>query len=342
MTNKMTPEERLTNSIVSLIENNQTEGSIDWVKVGLHEQHNANGDRYNSTNNLILSEEAQSRGYKNTQWLTFNQSKKLGGELKGQKSTYIVLSFPVFEKDKNSGKFIFDKNGKKIIKFFKRSGMPVFNIEQTGLEVDPKLNIDEAVLDKTELSEATEEFIKKFPVNIDWNGDKAYYNPGMNFIGMPGRDQFKNESGLFSVLAHECSHSTGHKDWLDRDGITGKHAFGSKGYAKEELVAELSAAMICSKMGVEYKLEHHASYLKSWIEVLNNDSKFIFKAMHDATKASDEVLKYARPETADQTVDPLAEFERINKKVDEGLDSLPLPEISLNFGTDSSKKNKDQ
>ena len=288
---KISPEERLTSSIISMIENNQDQGSIDWVKIGLHDQHNADGRGYNPTNNLILSEEAQTWGYKNTQWLTFNQCKKAGGDLKGKKSTYIVLSFPFFKKDKN-GKFVLDGNGEKVIKGFRKSGMPVFNIEQTGLDVDPKFNIVELNLDKVELSAMTEDFISDFPVDIKFFGDKAFYSPGLNVIGMPGRDQFKNEAGLFSVLAHECSHSTGHKDWLNRDGIVNIGAFGTKVYAKEELVAELSAAMICSKLGVQYKLEHHASYLKSWISVLNNDSKFIFKAMSDAKKASDAVLEY--------------------------------------------------
>jgi antirestriction protein ArdC len=288
---KLSSEERITNSIIELIENNETDSGIDWVKVGLRDQHNHLGKEYNELNSLILSEEANRMGYTNTQWLTFQQIKKAEGNVKGQRSTYIVLSFPLFKKDKNN-KYVFDKNGDKILNGFRKGGCAVFNIEQTGLTIDPKFNVEDIKLDKVELSVMTKSLIEDFPVEVYFSGNEAFYNPNLNFITLPKKDQFVSEEALISVLLHEMSHSTGHKDWLNRDGINGKHKFGSTGYAKEELVAELSAAMICSKLGIEYKLAYHASYIQNWLSILKNDSNYIFKASRLAKDACIEVMKY--------------------------------------------------
>ena len=291
-TNKISPEQRVTNTIIELIESNQTESGLNWVKLGSRFQHRQDGKPYNLLNSLILSEEATKSGYKNTQWLTFNQVKKLEGNVKGQKSTYIVLSFPVFEKD-DSGKLILNKKGEKQIKTFRNGGCAVFNIEQTGLTPDPKFNFETLELEPLELDSMSKDFISAFPVPISFDGgNKAYYKPSDHSIHLPETEQFTSNGAFLSVLLHEATHSTGHSSWLNRDGINGKHAFGSTGYAFEELVAELGASMLCNKYGIEYKMEFHASYIQSWLKTLNNDAKAIFKASSHAQKAVNEISKY--------------------------------------------------
>jgi antirestriction protein ArdC len=290
--NKITPEQRVTDKIINLIENNQTENGIDWVKVGMRIHHRHDGKAYNLLNSMILSEEAERCEYKNSQWLTFNQIKKLDGNVKGKKSTYITLSFPIFEKDGN-GKFVFNTKGEKQIKGFRRSGVGVFNIEQTGITPDQAFNIEKVELEELVVSQMTSNFVDNFPTPIRFDGgNKAFYRPSTNSIHLPKEDQFDSNESLLSVMFHEAAHSTGHKDWLDRDGITGGHKFGSSKYAFEELVAEITSAMICSKYGIEYKMAFHASYIESWLKVLKNDTKAIFKASAQATKACDEISNY--------------------------------------------------
>ena len=288
---KQTIEEKLTQRIIELIETNSTEVGLDWAKIGLRAMHNANGKPYNLMNSMLLSDAASDQGYKNTQWLTFNQVKEKGGSVKGQKSSLIVLTFPSFEKNAD-GSYKYDEAGEKIIRGFYRKGVNVFNIEQTGLEADKNYAFTIEENEDLELSKVTQSLVDNFPTPIEFSGQKAFYSPTRNTITLPEVKLFTSEAAIFSTAAHECAHSTGQEGWLNREGITNFDSFGSKQYAKEELIAELAAALTCMKVGSEYKVEHHANYLKSWLEALKEDPKFILNVMNDATKASDEILKY--------------------------------------------------
>lgn len=297
---KITAQEKLTNLVIEIIENGLTEnnGQINWDSIDLRGQHNHQGNRYNIINSTILSKESKGCGYTNTQWLTFKQSNALGGDLKGKKSTSIVLAFPIFEKDKK-GNFVLDKDGQKIIDTFRYSGVALFNIQQTGLDEDPQYSFDREArkLNNVELGELSIDFIEAFQkkVPIDFGGvDTASYKPTLNRISMPHQFLFHDEAHFQSTLFHEASHSTGHQDWLNRDGIVKFDKFGSVQYAKEELIAELSSAMICSELNIDYKLEFHASYLENWIQVLKNDTKYIGKASSEAGKACDAVLEFIK------------------------------------------------
>jgi antirestriction protein ArdC len=97
---------------------------------------------------------------------------------------------------------------------------------------------------------------------------------------------------------HELSHWTGHRSRLARD-LTGR--FGSKCYAAEELVAELSAAFLCASLGVDCALEHHASYVKNWNELLTEDSRAVITAASKAQAAADYLLGRIRPESAEDS-----------------------------------------
>ncbi len=94
---------------------------------------------------------------------------------------------------------------------------------------------------------------------------------------------------------HELSHWTGHRKRLDRDQSGG---FGSKPYAREELCAEISAAFICAALGIVPTVRH-ADYVGSWLEVLREDNRAIFRAASQATKAADYILAFAEGEEAD-------------------------------------------
>ncbi len=173
--------------------------------------------------------------------------------------------------------------------------MNVFNVQQTGLEADPKFDLETLDTPQLKTSDLTENLINEFPVEVGFGGNKAYYRPSTDTIQLPERDAFTSDESLFSVLAHECAHATGHESRLNRSGITGGHSFGSKEYAKEELIAELTAAIVCDKHKVAYLLEHHASYLKSWLSALKGDSKFIYSVMNQASAAAKEVSSHIDP-----------------------------------------------
>ncbi|MDR4950521.1 zincin-like metallopeptidase domain-containing protein [Neobacillus cucumis] len=103
---------------------------------------------------------------------------------------------------------------------------------------------------------------------------------------------FQIPEEYYCTLLHEMVHSTGHKSRLARPGImTEGVAFGDEIYSKEELVAEMSAAMLCGVAGIDNStIENSASYIISWLRALKKDSRLILQAAAQAQKAADYIL----------------------------------------------------
>jgi antirestriction protein ArdC len=107
---------------------------------------------------------------------------------------------------------------------------------------------------------------------------------------MPSRSAFNSAEEFYSTLFHELTHSTGHTKRVGRDGIEKLNTFGSEAYSKEELIAEMGAAMLCGVAGIERQtLSNSAAYLKSWIDVLKSDSHMVVSAASQAQKAADYI-----------------------------------------------------
>jgi antirestriction protein ArdC len=104
---------------------------------------------------------------------------------------------------------------------------------------------------------------------------------------MPERTAFNTRDSYYTTLYHELVHSTGHKSRLDRlDNST----FGSEPYAKEELVAELGAAMLSAVTGIDNTQDASASYIAAWLRELRNDKQLVVKAAAAAQRAADLIL----------------------------------------------------
>jgi antirestriction protein ArdC len=118
---------------------------------------------------------------------------------------------------------------------------------------------------------------------------------------MPSRSAFDSAEKYYSTLFHELTHSTGHPSRVGREGIMEHNPFGSEDYSKEELVAEMGAAMLCGVAGVESRtLDNSASYLQSWINRLRSDSRLIVSAASQAQKAADYILARTAVDTERQ------------------------------------------
>src|SRR5690606_18436020 len=101
---------------------------------------------------------------------------------------------------------------------------------------------------------------------ITHGGSRAFYRPGTDSVTMPPQNLFAMPEEYYATLFHELTHSTGHKDRLDRDGIRKPSSFGSAGYAREELIAEMGAAFLCSRSGIGTRtIDNAAAYLQGWI-----------------------------------------------------------------------------
>ena len=103
---------------------------------------------------------------------------------------------------------------------------------------------------------------------------------------MPPNNTFQSEESYYSVLFHELVHSTGHASRCDRSAM-GKGSFGSEKYSKEELIAEMGAAMLCAITGIENQIEMSAAYIASWLSALKDDPKLVMQAAGKAQKAAD-------------------------------------------------------
>ena len=144
-----------------------------------------------------------------------------------------------------------------------------------------------------------EEVIKTFKSNnkslliSEEKSNRAFYSPLRDSIVVPLREQFHSLKHFYHTLFHEMAHSTGHKDRLNRSGITNISAgFGTKEYSCEELVAEMASAMLCSKININTKelLDNTTAYIQSWNKVLKNNPKWIIWASSQAEKACKFIL----------------------------------------------------
>ena len=125
---------------------------------------------------------------------------------------------------------------------------------------------------------------------IKHGGNRAFYSPMLDYVGMPERGQFDSAESYYTTLFHELAHSTGHESRLGRKSLIQPAPFGSEDYSQEELVAEFASAFLTGEAGIEVPVERSASYLANWLQVLKNDRKMLVTAAAQAQKASDFVL----------------------------------------------------
>ena len=137
------------------------------------------------------------------------------------------------------------------------------------------------------------------PIN-QVKGDKAYYSPGEDRIVVPKREQFVDGEAFATNTLHECAHATGADSRLDRH--LGGHPFGSPEYAKEELIAELSAAVISSQFGMSKHIKSDsAQYLKSWLGSLQQGPEYLKSVLGDVRRSSGMIIQ--RLESIQQEMD---------------------------------------
>jgi len=249
---------------------------------------------YSGVNVLILWGAVIEHGWPSQSWLTFQQAQEAGGCVrKGEHGVTVVYSdrfTPEAEKERATR----EGGDPKAVPFLKR--FTVFNVAQceglrAGLASDP------APLPEREIVPIAEELIAASGVDFRIGGDRAYYVPSHDFVQVPPQPAFFEQVNYYRTCLHELTHATGHARRLARD-LT--NSFGSKDYAREELIAEMGSAFLCAALGIVPTVRH-ADYIGSWLEVLREDSRAIFRAASDATKAAEWLL--ARHREAQATRD---------------------------------------
>lgn len=220
----------------------------------------ATGRRYSGINVLILWGAVIEGGYATQSWLTFRQAKALGATVrKGERGTTVVYASR-FIPGEDRGQPMAKLDTPRGIPFLKR--FTVFNAEQCeglpeGIGVPASPPALELILpDADRLIEAT-------GVDFRIGGARAYYDPLHDYVQVPPPQAYFEPINWHRTAFHELSHASGHASRLGRD-LTG--SFGSKKYAQEELVAEISAAYVCAALGIVPTVRH-ADYVGSWLEL---------------------------------------------------------------------------
>ena len=284
-----------------------TEGALQWPK-------NLNGREYNGMNAFLLLLHCEKEGYRIPRFCTFDriqQFNRTGSKdkeakprvsvLKGEHSFPVMLTtFTVVDKETKERikwedyKLLSQEQREKYNVYPKLQTYHVFNVAQTNLkEVRPELwekLEQEYSMPKVDKSGAFEP-VDRMIADNRWicpikpmYGDSAYYSISKNEIVVPEKGQFKDGESFYSNLFHEMGHSTGAENQLDRLKPT---TFGSAEYAREELVAELTAALTAQRYGMSKHLKDDtAAYLKAWLDSLKESPQFIKTVLLDVKKAS--------------------------------------------------------
>ena len=264
--------QEVTDSIIKQLEN----GAMPWIKPwttdSTADKNFLSQAPYKGINRLMLGLSSMVNGFNCPVWASFKQWQTVGATVrKGEKGTKIVFYSPVTKENKQTG----DVEAYNLLKTYY-----VFNASQVdGVTIQAP-----SVPDKPfNAIEAAELRIKLTGAIITHGGDSAFYAPSVDKINVPHKASFISEASYYATVFHELTHWTGHELRCNRN-LKGK--FGNPLYAFEELVAEMGAAFLCQDYRIAGELRH-AGYIESWLKVLKEDSKAIFKAAALAQKAAD-------------------------------------------------------
>lgn len=283
---------RVTQAIIDMLEN---KGKLSWSKSWEAFDYiplRSSGQPYRGVNILSLWVEAEDKGYSSPYWFTFNQCKELKGNVKGGAKGYPIIYYRNITEESEDDTEELVAKPKFILKTY-----TVFNADQCeGLEDKYYHKADKYLLDNTRRDHSLDKYFHDTGAKIvEAPGDKAFYTPSLDYIRMPIFSQFKDSESFYSVLAHEVIHWTGHKTRLDRLEPNAK-----ANDAYEELIAELGNAFLCAELGISKQVrQDHGAYIQSWLEVLKNDNRLIFKASAAAQKAVTYVKETVESTRAD-------------------------------------------
>lgn len=286
------------------------EGALQWPR-------NLSGREYNGMNAFMLLLHCEKNGYTIPRFCTFDCIQRMNtpsgkketeeqprvSVLRGEKSFPVMLTtFTCVDKDTKEKikyeeyKKLSEEEKKQYNVYPQMQVFRVFNVSQTNLkEARPELwkkLENENVRPEPEKGEdycfpPIDAMIKDnlwiCPIRPE-HQDKAYFSLSKNEIVVPEKEQFKDGVSYYGTIFHEMTHSTGQEGVLDRIKPA---AFGSEEYAREELVAELGAALVSQRYGMTKHLkEDSAAYLKSWLESLKESPQFIKTTLVDVKKAT--------------------------------------------------------
>ena len=278
----------VTDRIIGMLEQGIIPWHRPWTGAGCWAIKRNTGKPYSLLNQLLLGKPGE--------YLTFNQCKKEGGNIKKGAKSKLVVFWKFIDKPHTNG------DGQIVVN---EEGHPIFD-QIPYLQYYNVFHVDdcEGIKPKT-YSDITRNFdpIEKAEAVIaDYvyrsgikfrhlQQDHAYYSPAYDKVVLPNKEQFTGEPAYYATAFHELTHSTGHSKRLNRFAIDST-VFGSESYSKEELVAELGSAAILHSLGIETSdtVQNNAAYIQNWLSALKSDKRLIVSAAGKAAKAVELIM----------------------------------------------------
>jgi len=269
----------VTNKILDALERKV----VPWKNpyVGVPHQNFFTRRPYSGVNSLLLNIDTTEFNYQSPYWLTWTQINDKGWTIKkGAKSCIVTFWSPV-------NKTVNDENNdqKEETRFVFRY-YRVFNASQIT-----ELPLEEVtVKSKIESSDTNFEKLKKYcqlekiALNYAVNSTSSY-SVLQDVITLAP----VIESEKVPVFCHECIHSTGHPNRLNR---IRDDTYLKEKYSMEELVAEIGSSMLCNLLGIENNIDQSVSYINNWLKFLKDNRKHsIISASSQAQKAVEYILR---------------------------------------------------
>lgn len=288
--------ETITNKIIDALENGIVPWQKPWTSIG--GPRNLQSKRpYRGINAFLLGMAPFTSPF----WTTFKGASANNAVVKkGEKGTLVVFWRILKVADSST------KSGEKNIPLLRY--YTVFNVDQLEAldKTQPiKLPKTEDLTEFDAVDEAErvmDDFLTRDgKLTLQHGGDSAFYRPSEDLVQLPAKKQFADAEGYYATAFHEFAHATGHADRTGR--VKDWSMFGTNPYAKEELVAEMAAAMVSGYIGMEMRTEASAAYISSWLKALKDDTKLIISAGSQAQKAADFILGNYQPVDSDESAE---------------------------------------
>ena len=263
-----------------------------------------NGQGYRGINVLLLSLTAQERGYQSRWWGTVKQINELGGHVrKGQTrqngaGSTTVIWFKMLKREQRNP----ETGEPETASFPIARAYSVFNADQCDDLPDRFYPDPGEVQVLPEPQAVLEAYLANGGPRLRHvHGNRAYYQAEPDLITLPQQSQFRSAEHYYATAGHECVHSTGHPSRLKREGIEKFDHFGSERYSKEELVAEMGAAILAAETGIDRDdlFTNSTAYIASWLRVLKDDRSLVISAAAKAQRAVDLILGAVTPAEVD-------------------------------------------
>jgi antirestriction protein ArdC len=273
----------VTNMVMVAIENGTAPWQQPWDGRARWPVNGVTGVPYHGINVMLLA----AAGYQDARWCSYKIGQKNGWQVRRDEEGTKIYFYKPFQR--KTGEIDPETQEPEVVTIPILKNHTIFNLSQ----MDGAPELEHTNSHVCELDDLTEqkclEIIDATGADIVYGQRRAAYSPSLDRIFMPDKESFESDAHFFSTLLHELSHWSGHESRMNRQFGPARD---SDQYAKEELRAEMASAMIAMRLNLPGQIEGHAAYVDSYLKVLRDDKKEIFRAAKDAERMARYVLSH--------------------------------------------------